>query len=267
MANSNEVSITIHGLPVDNGNVRADVFLEKFRALVASLKMADNHLNGRAAHQLIVVKLGIGSAMATVREKVRRKRGAAVEASPYVGEVLQSIYNGDASLDRFPPDLIESLAPLAKGIDKRFSHAEVDFSRDNVIRIDDYFANQMDRAIRRIHGKDEEREIGFRGVSYGTFDGVVREMDSRGALFRGKLILTAGGKELDCIFRREDIPNLRRNFEKRARVVAVAHYDGECPLPTRLDVRNIQPIDESPDLGRWRAALSKRRAVPRPAGL
>jgi hypothetical protein len=265
MTDSNEVSITIHGLDVDNGNVRAEVFLEKFRTLIASLRLADSLLNGKKAHNLVIVDLSIGSAKARVREKVSVKRATAA-SSPYVGEAMRSIYNGDKGIDRFDANLIVGLAPLAKGVDRKFSHAEIEFATDNVIRIDDYFAKQVDRAVQRVRGKPEEKEKFFEGISLSSFDGVVKEIDARGALVRGKLILTAGGAEIDCIFPREDIPKLRENFEKRATITASAHYDGVSLLPARLDVRDIVPIKEQPDLLRWRGVLNERRA-PRPEGL
>jgi hypothetical protein len=121
-------------------------------------------------------------------------------------------------------------------------------------------------ALDRVKGIEEESERHFEGIAHGVFDGVLKELDSRGVLVRGKLILTAGGKEIDCIFKRDDIPILRENFERRARVEAVAHYDGENVLPARLDVKRITPINTNHDLGRWRGALANRR-VPRPKGM
>ena len=98
------------------------------------------------------------------------------------------------------------------------------------------------------------------------FDGVLKEIDSRGILVRGRLILTAGGKEIECLFKREDIPKLRENFERRARVEAKAHYDGENLLPVRLDVKRIEPIIDAPDVGRWRGVFTGRR-VAKPEGI
>lgn len=266
MEENREVSITIHGLDVDNGAVRVEIFLEKFKALVTGLRTADGILNGRKAHNLVIVDLGIGSARARIREKVSVKKAPLSYTTPYVGNVMRAIYNGDRRIDRFPTELVESLAPIAKGVNDKFSHAEIEFDPENVIRIDDFFAKQMARAIQRVKGEPEEKEPFFKGISHGTFDGIVKEIDSRGALVRGKLILTAGASELDCIFSRDDIPKLRTNFERRARVTAVAHYDGISQLPVRLDVRDIQAISEHTDLARWRGALKGRHA-PRPEGL
>ena len=124
----------------------------------------------------------------------------------------------------------------------------------------------MDRVLRQIEGEEEDHSVFFRGTTLSTFDGIVMEMDARGSLMRGKLILTTGGKEIDCVFRKEDVDQLRESFSKRARVTAVAHFSGTDKLPDRLDVRAVKPLKHDADLSRWRGALSVRRA-PHPEGL
>jgi hypothetical protein len=265
MQGEGSVILTIHGLDVDNGLVRADVFLKKFRALLNSIEIADKHLNGKKSHNIIITDLKNGSAMAAVREKVSVKKKVPAFGAPFVAEALNAVYNGDRRLDRFPPELIKSFEPLVK-IDDRMSHGEVEFAGADIIRIDDYLARQTERALDHAKGIEEKSERHFEGIAHGVFDGVLKLIDSRGALVRGKLILTAGGKEIDCIFKRGDIPILLENFERRARVEAVAHYDGENVLPVRLDVKRITPISINPDLGRWRGTLANRR-VPRPEGI
>jgi len=266
MEQEDSITLTLHGLAVDNGLVRADVFLEKFRALLTSLRIADATLNGRKSHEVIITDLKISSATARVREKVSVRRKAPAFASPLVAEALCAVYNGDRHIDRYPADLIKSFEPLTKVDSKRLSHGEIGFTSNNVIRIDEYLARQTARAIDRVKGVADNVERHFEGASIGVFDGVLKELDSRGILVRGKLILTAGGREVECIFKRDDIPTLRENFERRARVEAMAHYDGIDLLPVRLDVKRIEPIGVNTDLARWRGALANRRA-PRPKGI
>ncbi len=265
MTRDRAISLTIHGLAVDQGSVRADVFIEKMKALMESMRVADSHLNGRKSHHIIVTDLATASAHATLQERTSVKR-AVLSASPFVGEALESVYRGDQRIDRFPLSLIEALAPLTKDVDKRFSHAEVDFGQNKVIRVDDFLARQIDRALRRMEGEDASDEVAFQGTTLSTFDGIVMELDARGFLMRGKLVLTAGGKEIDCIFRRDDVEKLKESFNKRARVVATAHFDGTGKLPNRLDVRAVNPVKASADLGRWRGVFKGRR-VPQPEGL
>lgn len=255
MTDDENITLTIHGLAQDNGLVRADVFLKKFKALLKALRVADTLVNGRRAHASIITELKIGSASASLREKVTLKDQAVQPAAPLLAEALRAIYDGDRRLERFPMKLIKCLKPLTK-IEKTFSHAEIQLGK-TALRIDEFLQDQTDRAMGRFTNPDSFIDS-FQGIAIGVFDGILKELDARGLLVRGKLVLTAGGKEIDCIFNRSDIPSLRENFERRARVEGIAHYDGEQSLPVRLDVRNIIPVNETPNLIRWRGALSLR---------
>jgi len=264
MAFDGEVTLTVHGLPVDNGNVRAEVFATKFRALLSALRLADKLTNQKKSHDYLIVGLDIGSALATLRERASIKQNVPASSVRYVNDVVESVYNGDRNIARYPSNMIEALAPLVSDVGKKFSHGEIRFANDNVIRIDDYLAKQLEKAVRRSHGEVPLPEKYFEGIAFETLDGVVKELDARGALVRGKLVLTAGGKEIDCVFRGADIPILRESFNLRARVETIAHYDGESPLPVRLDVKRLTLVDDTNSLLRWKGALGKRK---RGAGL
>jgi hypothetical protein len=199
MALDGEITLTVHGLEVDNGNVRAEVFISKFSALLKTLHMADKHANARKAHDFLITGLEQGSAHATLRERVSLRKIIPVSSVDFVQEVVTAVYNGDRNIRRFPADIIESLSAFTNGIGKKFSHGEIHFSNDNAIRVDDYLEKQLNRALQRIHGELDEAERFFEGVAIETFDGIVKQIDARhGTLVRGKLVLTAGGKEIDC---------------------------------------------------------------------
>lgn len=123
---------------------------------------------------------------------------------------------------------------------------------------DDYLEKQFERAVRRVQGDEVEPDRFFKGIAIETLDGVIKELDARGTLVRGKLILTAGGKEIDCVFSSSDLPLLRESFDRRARVEAIAHYDGESLLPVRLDVKRLALVGGK-DLVRWKGALKRGR--------
>ncbi len=233
-----EVTLTIHGLPVDNGNVRADAFLSEFRALVQSLKLGDRQLNRRRSHAYLIIELNVGrSATATIRETVTttKKRQLPAPSVPYVAAAVESM-------------------------ESNFSHAEIVFEENKIIRIDDYFAKQVERALQRLEGELQTEQAHFRGVSFDSFDGVLKEADARGVLLRGKLVLTGGNVEIDCVFNRDDIPTVRDSFDRRVRVSGIGHYDGKLPLPERLDVKQLVPIKSDADLVRWRGALVRHSA-------
>lgn len=257
MAQDNEVTLTIHGLAVDNGNVLGEVFVTKLKALIDALRLADRHLNERKSHDVLVVGLHIGSAAATLRERVSSRERIPTPGTTLIKEIVEAVYNGDRHVSRYPTELITSLQPLVSGVGKKFSHGEIRFE-NNIIRIDDFLASQLDRAVRRAEGEDLASGY-YEGVALETYDGIVKQMDSRGSLVRGVLVLTIGGKEIDCVFKKEDLDRLRASFDLRARVEAVAHYDGTSPLPSRLDVRRITLVEAGEGLLRWRGGLSRRR--------
>lgn len=259
MGINGEVTLTVHGLDVDNRNVRADVFIAKFKALLNCLKIADKEVNEKKAHEYVIVGLQIASAHATLREKVSIRKVLPASSVKYVQDVVEAVYNGDRNIARYPKALVEGLTPLISGVGKSFSHGEISFSKDNIVRIDDYLAKQVDKAILRTKGVVSENQKSFEGVAFETLDGMVKEIDARGTLVRGKIILTVGGKELDCVFHTSDIQVLRESFDKRARVEGIAHYDGQSLLPVRIDVRNIVLISESGDLRKWKGALKRSK--------
>lgn len=95
----------------------------------------------------------------------------------------------------------------------------------------------------------------YRGVASGGFDGFLKEIDARGTMLRGKLVLSAGGVEIDCVMNKERVPEARESFDKRVVVNGTAHYDGANQLPSRIDVRTILIVRENADLLKWRGAF------------
>ena len=266
MERDDSITLTLHGLAVDDGMVRADVFLQKLRALLDSLEIADRILNGSKSHEVIITDLRMGNAMARLCEKPSGGKKSAAFGSPLLESALTAASHDDLQIDQFPVELIKSLAPLTEMDSKRLSHGELGFAGNTVIRLDAHLARQTEQALARASRTPLATQSPFKGAAVAAFDGVLREIDSRGSTVRGKLVLTAGGREVDCIFRFEDIPALRQHFDRRARVEGMAHYDGVNLLPGRLEVVRIEPIIADTDLGRWRGALANRRAA-RPKGI
>jgi len=137
-----------------------------------------------------------------------------------------------------------------------FSHGEIEFSDDTVIRIDDFLARQSEVAKSIFDEAEESAQRYYRGIAIGAFDGELKEIDSRGTLLRGVLLLTAGGAEIDCVMNKDHIPEARDAFDKRVIVEGPAHYDGEQQLPTRIDVKTIRLVDGARGLIRWRGAFA-----------
>jgi hypothetical protein len=259
MPRSDETTFVLHGLDIDKRVVRAAVFIQKLRALVSALQTADEFANGRREHDYLIPKLETGSASVTVRE---RRRRVSRPRSPIavLERAATAIYNGEGNADQLPLTLIDRVQKLGDGVAKRFSHAELAFSGNNVIRIDDFLLRQAQVAIEAITLPELQLPTYYRGLAVGTFDGLLKEIDARGTVLRGKLILSAGGLEIDCVMNKERVPEARESFDKRVIIEGAAHYDGLSQVPVRLDVRTIRPVDEAgADLLRWRGAFRPSR--------
>ena len=255
MQRDDETTLTVHGLDLDAGIVRAEVFVQKLRELIDALKTADRLVNGRRAYDYLLPGLRSGSAVATVRERAR-KRDTSQSPITYFERATTSVYNGDlrdvTSVNR---RIVTKIEKLSKGANERFSHAEIDFPGSTVIRIDDYFQRQAEEAMLAPNDASIGQLKSYRGVAFGTFDGVLKEIDSRGTMLRGKLVLVPSTSEIDCVMNKDRVPTARESFDKRVVVKGTARYDGRGGLPVRVDVAEIRAIEQRADLTRWKGAF------------
>jgi hypothetical protein len=252
MRRRDEATFVIHGLDVDNLVVRAAVFVQKLRILLSALQEADKLANGRASFDFMLSHLEGGSSAATIREKQRRPEPPRSSIATFESTAL-AVYNGEQKSDRTPPNLVKYINKLGQGVARKFSHAEIAFADNNVIRIDDFLVRQSEVAYEFAVLPDAERKF-YRGLGIGSFEGILKEIDARGTMLRGKLVPTTG-VEIDCVMNKDRVPEARESFDKRVIVDGIAHYDGISRLPVRVDVKSIKIVSESPDLLRWRGAF------------
>lgn len=260
MPREDEIALDLHGLDADNRIVRANVFAQKFRDLLSALAIADKFANGKPGFDYVITGLKLGSASVTVREKQRRRDRPKTSSIRYFEDIASAVYNGDRALERLPPNLVRSVQKLSNGVAKKFSHAEIAFE-DNVIRIDDFLQRQAEVAYELATLPElKQSDQFYRGIANGSFDGLLKEIDARGTMLRGKLVLSAGSLEIDCVMNKDRVPQARESFDKRVMVEGAAHYDGVSQLPVRIDVREIKIIGEAGDLLRWRGAFRSPRS-------
>ncbi len=255
MPRDGETTLTIHGLNADATVVRASVFAHKLRDLLNALRTADRIANGRCVHDYLLPQLHYGSVVATVRERRLRQKPSQSPISLFES-VATAVYNGDLrtvpSLDH---ELVERIEKLSRGANKRFSHGEISFSSDTVIRIDDYLQRQAEDAMRAPKTTLVGQPQSYRGPAFGTFDGVLKEIDSRGTMLRGKLVLFPSAIEIDCVMNKDRVPTARESFDKRVVIKGTARYNGRSSLPARVDVDEIRATKQMADLTRWKGAF------------
>ena len=255
MPRHDETTLAIHGLDKDARVVRAPVFVQMLRDLIGALKLADKLANGRYSHDYLLPQLRDGSAVATVRERALRGVPSQSPIS-YFGSVATAVYNGELrDLPALVSPIVKRIERLSKGANKRFAHAELNFAGITVIRIDDYLQRQVEDAIRTLTNPLIGEHQSYKGIAFGTFDGVLKEIDSRGTMLRAKLVLAPSATEIDCVMNKDRVPAARESFDKRVVLKGAARYDGRGALPARVEVNEIRVIEQIGDLTRWKGAF------------
>lgn len=244
--------------PDDRDEVDAAVFATKLAALVKGLKAADKAANnGVSAHVYTIAKLHTSSPTAILNEIPSPKfehRFPMRSSIPVFEECADAVQLGSERALEYG-ETINYLRTLATGASKRFGYAEVWTSNDNVIRIDPFLAERAKTVIMPKAEVEFPTKPWFKGAAIGTFDGVVELVDARGSLPEIKLKLSAGGKEIDCVCRKDHLKQLGAAIKERVRITGRAIYDGSGGLPRRVEVFQIEEVGKPRDFSRWRGAF------------
>lgn len=248
-----DLTIALYAIESDGASVRADVFASKMQAVVQAINKADKiaNQNNRTA-TLVVDDLQYGSAIVSFRERVKSKGSVRVSGAALLMLVMEAISVTPSQLPEEYKNMLPKVVPLVSDVEKKFSHAVISGRAGNTIRIDGYFAERLKIAQHAV--KDEENMF-FSGVENGAFDGSIKLVDTRGDINRGKIILTAGGKEVDCIFSKEMLPIIKESISQRVSVFGMAYYSPSSLLPDRIEIKSIDSIKMDADLTRWKSSF------------
>jgi hypothetical protein len=252
-----QIEFKVHGLTSeDHGQVPARVFANKLKQLVSALEAADRIANGISVHAYVLANMHMSEPTALLKEvRIENLTGNLDSAIPIFHEAIEGIKTHDARTERLAP-VIRHVQFLSSGASSKFGFAEVRSSNSSIVRIDD-FLQKRTSAIRK-----SAASKWFNGAVFSTFDGVLDYVDVRGSLPQIKLTLSAGGKELDCICRREDIDVLGTQLHQRVRISGRAIYAGTSPLPIRVEVTSVEPVGGSGDFSRWKGAFTTFEPQP-----
>lgn len=244
-----EIQFKLYGLSrEDHGRVPARVFANKLTQLVAALEAADIVSNGKLAHSYVLAAMHMSEPTALLKEIPRQNYDEALSAIPTFNEAAEGIRVNGARIPRLAP-VVEKISRLTSSASKTFAFAEVETADSMVVRIDDFLRKRSSMARKRARGE------WFEGAALGSFDGTLQYVDARGALPQIKLVLSAGGYEIDGVCRKEDIDSIGTVLDHRVRVYGRAIYAASSPLPMRIEVTSIEPVKGVGDLERWRGAF------------
>jgi hypothetical protein len=244
-----QIEFRLHGLTTeDHGRVPAKVFANKLSQLVTALEAADRIANGQVIHTYTIAKLHTSQPTAVLRQQLIEE--SSVEghsAFPSFMTNVDAVKTHDQAVVKLE-DFVSSVRRMTSGAGKKFSFAEIRTATSNV-RVDEFL---RERAASVMSAKTDKW---FSGAVMASFDGQLDYVDARGALPQIKLTLGSGGAEIDCICKREDIDAIGEVLSRRVRVFGRAIYSSHSPLPLRVEVTDIELVDEGRDFTRWRGAF------------
>jgi hypothetical protein len=260
MAKSKKITFRVHGLEHHKDAVDAAVFAKKLAAFVRALSKSDQNGNGRRCFDFLISDLRMGSATASIVERqANTKFPPKASSISAVHATLVSVYGGRTSELNGSANLIPAVKSMCAGASKAFSHIEIilDENDSSAVRVDTFFERQLRAASEQLAiEQDKTRQKLFRGVSFGSFDGTLKVVDHRGVVKLAKLVLTAGGAEIECTYNDQLTALIKPAFDNRANVEGWAHYDGASELPHRVELKTIKLLKVKPNLNKWRGAFA-----------
>jgi hypothetical protein len=257
-----EVRFRVHGRQGEDGErVPASVFAQKLTVLVRALRAADTATNGRVTWDYVISDLRVGSAVVQLQEEQIRPSELIPTQSSVTAfdDCVEAIREGNIERAKAFGKCAAQVAKLAKGSGHRFGYAELWVDQDKPYRIDEFLHEQAATVVEPAKFFPGEYETveprWYRGTTRGRFEGIVKGVDLRGALPEVKLILSAGEKQIDCVFRDVDMERIREALDRKVQIEGTAFYDGRSGLPRRVEVTDIALAPTPGDFTKWRGSF------------
>jgi hypothetical protein len=238
----NEIRVVIRPVEArdyDLGPIPAELFKKTFDAFFSALQVTDRELQPKArSSEFFISQLALNPYEFGILEKRRSFGQNSPTAIEYFRRCAEGIYRSDYQTVVRHPRLTRAFIRIAKALDPSF-HVLAQFS-DTELPVDDFFARQVDR----VGVKDDPRLQGdnwFLGSAMMSFEGRLDEIDYRGAVWTGDLMLPAGTTHVECVFDKSQGEDALNPFgNKNVCITGRAIYTGDSQLPERIEVINIE---------------------------
>ena len=254
----NDLTFTLYGLPIHNGEVNADVFANKLKTLISALRKLDSSYNTKKQHEFLIHDMAFASASIMIREN--RVKSKPVRQSPtkrFVQIGAMASENGSFRISTAAEEYaLKAYNALSKGAGDSFSYGVVDAPAVHAVRIDRVLHSRVQDIISQAKSAAIDAPPRyFSGTSYETYDGILQVVDLRGLFPEGKLVLSAGGREISCVVPQAELETLRQGLGRRVLLSGKARHDGRSMLPTRIDVVSIKPISDGSNIVQFQGAM------------
>jgi hypothetical protein len=237
----NEVRVVIR--PVEDrgddfGPIPAELFKKTFDAFLIALMVTDRELQPKArSSEFLISQLAVDPYEFGILEKRRAFGQTTPSAIEFFRRCAEGVYRSDYQTVVRHPRVTRAFIRIVKALDPSFQ-VLAQFN-DTELPIDDFFRRQVDR----VGLKDDavRTDNWFLGSAIMSFEGRLDEIDYRGAVWTGDLMLPAGTTHIECVFDRsqgEDVLNPFGN--KNVCITGRAIYTGDSQLPERIEVLTIE---------------------------
>ena len=247
--------------------IPAILFKKAFSTFLAALKAADKEIGGKAfAHDFFVADLRMGSNEFAFCEIEKSTDVGKNSAIGLLKKITQAVYRSDFDTASKYIKLSKSIVGISKIFDPRFTIV-AKFSETDEIPIDGFFQAQAERLSNTVISNKTKPRF-FAGNAIGAFDGRLGNIDYRGLVWTGNLLLQGSEVQIQCIFDRsrgEDHYNPFGN--KRVSITGRAIYTGDSQLPERLEVMSMEQLDLPSIAIDFRGTITNRNYQPWEDGL
>ena len=238
----NEIRVVIRPVEArdyDLGPIPAELFKKTFDAFLTALQVTDRELQPKPrSSEFLISQLALNPYEFGILEKRRSFGQNSPTAIEYFRRCAEGIYRSDYQTVVRHPRLTRAFIRIAKALDPNF-HVLAQFS-DTELPVDDFFARQVDR----VGVKDDPRaqaDNWFQGSAMMSFEGRLDEIDYRGAVWTGDLMLPAGTTHVECVFDKAQGEDALNPFgNKNVCITGRAIYTGDSQLPERMEVIDIE---------------------------
>ncbi len=222
--------------------IHASVFKGIFNAFFSAVKAADKEINEKNSRsEFFISHLKMGSNEFGLMEQPRSQAESISPAIDLFKRCSQDVYHSELGSAMRYPKLAKEIVKLGDKIDVNYS--VVAHFVDIELPIDNFFCRQTAR-LKQAMTFSEAPVIGFSGTAITAFDGRLGEIDYRGAVWIGHLMLPGSGAQIECIFDKSKGEDAFNPFgNKRVSITGRAIYTGDSKLPERIEVIAIEEIE------------------------
>ena len=237
----NEIRVLIRPVEArdyDLGPIPAELFKKTFDAFLTALQVTDRELQPKArSSEFLISQLALNPYEFGILEKRKALVQTAPSAIEFFRRCAEGIYRSDYQAVVRHPRVTRAFIRIVKALNPSF-HVLAQF-KDTELPIDEFFRRQVDR----VGAKDDavRTDNWFLGSAIMSFEGRLDEIDYRGAVWSGDLMLPAGTTHVECVFDKSQGEDALNPFgNKNVCVTGRAIYTGDSQLPERIEVLTIE---------------------------